>query len=40
MSDFIVDNYKSPEINFQILFQQSYNNHLDLKTKIYYKISN
>ena len=33
MSDFIVDNYKPPEINFQILFQQSYNNHLDLKTK-------
>ena len=31
MSDFIVDNYKLPEINLNILFEKTYKNHLDLK---------
>ena len=34
MSDFIVDNYKPPKINFQILFEDIYKNHLDLKKDI------
>ena len=39
MSDFIVDNYKPPEINLKILFEdiyknQSLRNHLDLKKDI------
>jgi len=31
MSDFIVDNYKPPEINLKILFEDIYKNQLDLK---------
>ena len=34
MSDFIVDNYKPPEINLKILFEDIYKNHLDLKKDI------